>query len=70
MAEWLGELMANWPLWALIVGVSIAVIGWCFYYLVRDDGWPLPIYKKEWWQDREKRLAKARTTKVMKQKKG
>lgn len=53
MAEWLGNFIANWPLWATIIALLIvAVIG--FIYVVSIGGAELPWKKKEWWQDKDK----------------
>ena len=32
MAEWLGHVMANWPTWAIGLGVIVVIIGGVLYY--------------------------------------
>ncbi len=57
MTEWIGHLIANWPLWAVVIVLIIASIVWLFYYSTTAAG-EFPWKKKEWWQDRYKRLEK------------
>jgi len=56
MAEWIGHFIANWPLWAIIFALIIVSVLWFLYYFTTttDHLWN----KKEWWQDRAKRLEK------------
>lgn len=69
MAEWLGSLMGSWPFWAMTIGIVVVLLATAaYYYFVAFGDWPFA--KKEWWQDREKRRAKARANKVAKAKKG
>ncbi len=62
IAEWIGQFIANWPLWAIVIALIIASLGWFFYY-ISDVYFPM---KHEWPEDKKRRLAK----KQMKVKKG
>lgn len=58
MADWLGSLLANWPLWAVIFAVIILSIGWFLQAMGTADGlWPFK--RREWWQDKMKRQKQA-----------
>lgn len=61
MAEWLGHLMSNFPIW-LIIPIGI-IIGIAYYGL----GGPR---KHEWPEDKKKRLAKIEAKKKAKVTKG
>jgi len=65
MAEWLGQVMANWPFWLVVAAVLVMGIVGFFYSLTSYDN---PWKKKEWWQDREKRLVKEAKVKQLKMK--
>ncbi len=73
MAEWIGHLIANWPVWLVVIAIFIVTITWIVTQALWYGGLS-PFEKKEWWQDREKRLqieAKRRSKKlIMKAKKG
>lgn len=65
MADWLGHLIANWPLWAVAAVVIILFIGWFLYAIGVADGiWPFE--RREWWQNKINRKKQA----IKKQKKG
>jgi hypothetical protein len=73
MTDWLAGLIVHWPVWlvltlAVIVG-ALWVMGEAIFY-----GGLSPFEKKEWWQDREKRLAlktkKKNEQRIMKKRKG
>lgn len=66
MSEWIGDFIAGWPLWAVIIVLLAVSVVWITFYLGSLD-WPWE--KKEWWQDRAKRLEKEEKAK-MKQRKG
>lgn len=57
MAEWIGYFIANWPMWAVVITLIIVSIFWFTYYLSSHDV-NLPWKKKEWWQDKAKKLEK------------
>lgn len=57
MADWLGQLMANWPVWLLIPGLIVAGIVWVFWYIA-PLGNSTSSHKYEWPEDRKKHLQK------------
>lgn len=67
MAEWIGHLIANWPVWIVIPIAVIVGICLVFYSDVLNVFFP---DKKEWWQDKAKRLEKQAGKKQVKIKKG
>ena len=71
MTDWLGHLIANWPLWLVIPALIIAGFLWFFIYAL---GWPfaIPGRKYEWPEDKKARLAKqeAKRNAKLKLKKG
>ena len=56
MADWIGHSVANWPIWALVLVIIIVAIVWIFFALA-GNGAELP-WRREWWEDKEKRLKK------------
>lgn len=56
MTEWVAGLIANWPVWVVLLLAIIAVVIWFIFEAIFYGGLS-PFEKKEWWQDREKRLA-------------
>ena len=69
MAEWLGHLMSDWPFWVVMGVACIAAVLWIVTQAVWYGGLS-PFERKEWWQDREKRLKNNASRKQMKVKKG
>lgn len=67
MAEWIGHLIANWPIVLVLPIAIIAGILFTFSTSMVDAFFPT---RKEWWQDRQKRIEKELTTKKAKAKKG
>jgi len=56
MTDWIASIIANWPAWLVLTAVLIIAIIWIFGEAVFYGGLS-PFEKKEWWQDKEKRLA-------------
>jgi hypothetical protein len=69
VAEWIGHLISSWPFWVVIAVASIAGLIWIATETVWYGGLS-PFEKKEWWQDRQKRLEKQRAKANVKMKKG
>lgn len=65
MADWLGQLIASWPFWAVIVLVVFLFIG-----TYASEVLPWMPSKQEWWIDKQKRLEKENQKKNAKTKKG
>jgi hypothetical protein len=57
MAEWIGHFIANWPVWLVVATLLIISIVWIVCYVANADA-EFPWKKKEWWQDRYRRLEK------------
>lgn len=72
MAEWIGSLIGGLPLWVVIPVVCLVGLVWLLFGPYGTDNFFEIFKKKEWWQDRQKRLEKeADKAKVkMKAKKG
>lgn len=34
MAEWLGHLLSNWSMWAIVVAVILIAIGWYVVFIL------------------------------------
>lgn len=65
MTEWIGQLVATWPAWTAIpVAILVGIILLFWYAFIISD-WPFT--KKEWWQDRQKRLEKEASAQQQKQ---
>ena len=54
MADWIGHLIASWPLWLIAIVLALIAIGW-FFWALASAPYDWPYGRKEWWQDREKR---------------
>ena len=54
MAEWIGHLIANWPIWAIIIALIFVSVVWVVYYLGANADYLWS--KKGWWQDHSLRL--------------
>jgi hypothetical protein len=58
MAEWLGHLIANWPVWAVLLTLILVGIAWMVYELTTTEGSLWPMRRREWWQDKIKNQQK------------
>jgi uncharacterized protein HemY len=68
MTDWLGHLIAGWPIWLVIPILIVVAIVW---FLINALEWPYGSSRKyEWPEDKKKRLQKQRSKKIMKVKKG
>ena len=61
MESWIGHMIANWPVWVVILLIIIGVITWFFAYGI-DGGWS-NTSRYEWPEDKKKRLAKEKARK-------
>ncbi len=58
MAEWIGRVIADWPIWLIIPIVILVVIGW-FMWQTASSGW-IGNKRYEWPEDKKRRLEKAK----------
>jgi len=48
MIDWIGHLIANWPVWALVAFLIVATI--VYFVIEIAPSWPA---HRTWWQDEQ-----------------
>lgn len=56
MIEWIAGLISYWPVWIVLSLVVIVGLAWA-YIEATGYGINSSFRQKEWWQDKERRLA-------------
>lgn len=62
MTDWLGHLIANWPMWLVIITLVVVGVGW-FFMNALEWGPFNTARRHEWPEDKKKRLAKEKLRK-------
>lgn len=69
MIDWIGHLIANWPLWAAVLALIVVSIVWVLMNVSINGAAPF-WGKKSWWQDQEVERQRKLQNRTQKAKKG